>query len=270
MASIEVQRMSMDSSLMVKFLDDNFKVVIDPWLLGPEIDGSSIFNCAYHLHEPMNMEKVGNVDAIVISLPFNDHCHEDSLVLFKASVPIYGVIAVLRRLAKDVRLSDRIFIEITSDTEGTLIQSNLRIRSLPSPNIFDFVHSGLIFKDDNRNLVLYAPHGLYIENYQSNIVEAITSNAFLLILISCSKYCLPFYLGGNVNLGLDHAIKVAKVVQAKYLIDVHSEEKISTGIVPYVSFGKHYPSYDDIVKSINSSVHETQVINLNNYEPIIL
>ena len=88
-----------DSSWKISY--DNFSILLDPWLVGSQINGFAWFNKQWHKTAPVAPEQVKNYQAIVISQPFSDHCHEETLSLLQP-VPIYAAVNALKRLQKSI------------------------------------------------------------------------------------------------------------------------------------------------------------------------
>ena len=69
---MRIRRLNMDSSWQLEW--GNSQILIDPWLIGSEIDGFSWFNEQWHTTEPLAMEGLGIIDAILLSQSYSDHC----------------------------------------------------------------------------------------------------------------------------------------------------------------------------------------------------
>jgi len=96
--TLTVQRLNHDSSWLISLEGGNLRIVLDPWLTGAEIDGFSLFNRAEHALSTRQVADLGRVDAIVVSMAFSDHCHEETLALFPSNIPIYAVSDALSRI----------------------------------------------------------------------------------------------------------------------------------------------------------------------------
>ena len=74
---IKIKRLNLDSSWYIKFNKLNF--VLDPWLIGSEIDGFKWLNEQWHIKPPVPIDDIPNYDSIVISQNYEDHCHIETL-----------------------------------------------------------------------------------------------------------------------------------------------------------------------------------------------
>ena len=70
---VSVKRLNLDSSWHISF--DSNKFIIDPWLLGSEIDGFKWLNQQWHIKKPVEIRKIHDYDYILISQNYEDHCH---------------------------------------------------------------------------------------------------------------------------------------------------------------------------------------------------
>jgi len=226
-----LQRLNGDTSFFLHIGD--LHLIVDPWLIGPEIDGFSQFNIAEHTSECVQPKDIGKVDGILVSLPFSDHCHELTLSMFPAAVPIYACSGAARRIRQDYRLAHRRVIELSS-RPSQIGCSGVFVREIPTSGLLDFTHSGLVIEDSNRRVV-YAPHGLHLSGGTSRFLSRLPIKTCICLMVTCSEYTPPLLLGGKVNLGVQAAIKVINAVDARAILDIHSEKKNTSGLIPLVS-----------------------------------
>ena len=62
---IKLKRLNLDSSWHIHF--NKIKFILDPWLIGSEIDGFSWLNEQWHIKEPVAIKDIPEYDLIVIS-----------------------------------------------------------------------------------------------------------------------------------------------------------------------------------------------------------
>ena len=74
---IKIKRLNLDSSWYIKFNQLNF--ILDPWLIGSEIDGFKWLNEQWHIKPPVTIKDIPNYDSIIISQNYEDHCHLETL-----------------------------------------------------------------------------------------------------------------------------------------------------------------------------------------------
>lgn len=275
---ISFRRVNADASFLLEM--HGMRLLVDPWLISHEIDGSALFNKANHTFSPMSCKQVMDlkIDAIVISLPFSDHCHEETLALLDHNIPIYAEKAAKRRLEtffnsgnddNNGNSKTKRIIEIDANVGVDLEGSNslhIKIECIQPGNVLDFTHGGLYFTSviDGEILStgLYAPHGLSAKQAQKLKVERLLNVHLHLLLTTMSTYELPLLLGGTVNLGLKEAEGVCKILNPQCVIDVHSEQKVTSGMVPYFA-NPVYPTHVEIRKAIKNY----KTIQGNDYRP---
>ena len=76
------------------------RILLDPWLIGPEIDGFKQFNMQWLSQPAVALDHIAEPNRIVISQPYSDHCHELTLHEMPSSVNIEGVDRAIKRLTK--------------------------------------------------------------------------------------------------------------------------------------------------------------------------
>ena len=285
-STIHIQRLNMDSSWLFVF-GNKYNVLIDPWLVGGEVDGSSVFNYAEHLRAPVSINRLpGRLDAIVISMPFSDHCHEETIALLPPDVVIFAAPAARARLLQDAQLAKRQICEIGHRTQ---ICPGLRATFVPTSGILDFTHSALVLHYGGSK-ILYAPHGLHDLSGLSPLHPGLQTRQgkggrvvvapkrkpaepiyehWLLCLLTASRYAIPWYLGGTVNLGLQAACSVIRDLQPRYVVDTHSEQKHTSGLVPLLATPE-YPSHREICKAVQLVSKESRVCSVASYKRVSL
>ena len=70
---LSVKRLNLDSSWSINFNSVNF--IVDPWLVGSEIDGFKWLNEAWHIKDPVKIEDLPEFKFLMISQNYEDHCH---------------------------------------------------------------------------------------------------------------------------------------------------------------------------------------------------
>lgn len=251
----------MDTSFIVQLNERSIRMLIDPWLVGSEVDGFALFNKAEHAYKCLSIQDVADVDAIIISLPFSDHCHEETLALLDASIPIYAVKDAYSRILNDSRLKNRSVIQIKSDASVRIGTSDIYLTPIPTSGMLDFVHGGVVIEDAARR-ILYAPHGLSLHGNTQAIIEKVDQSQkkeWSLCMITCSQYGLPLLLGGTVNLGLSATLPIVRALRPRYLIDIHSEQKITSGLVPILA-APAYQSHFAVSSFFRQNAPHTKVV----------
>ena len=237
------------------------RILLDPWLVGAEVDGVDWFNRQVHAVAPLPIAELGRIDAIVVSQPFSDHCHEETLRLLDPALPIYAVPGALGRLRHpSAGLTSRTLVPIPTYPEsvalpqrGSSLASPVQVSHLPASRWhLDLLHNALLFfpgtaEATTRNAqrpatVLYAPHGYIWRHGEPRKPDplpfAVTVPALPpidILMCTLAEYRLPFFLGGTINLGLEAACALAAACAPRVIVDTHSEQKPATGLVPRIA-----------------------------------
>ena len=267
---LTVQRLNHDSSWLLSLESGSLRIVLDPWLTGAEIDGFSLFNRAEHTSATLQVADLGRVDAIVVSMAFSDHCHEETLSQLPSNIPIYAVRDALARIKGDARLSSRNLILI-EDRPTRIGNSRTSVSHIPTSGLLDFVHQGLVVSSPESSIV-YAPHGLILSGPTAQRLKKVSEagKRISLCLVTASTYDLPLIIGGTVNLGLDKALPLLRALRPKYLIDTHSEQKTATGFVPLVA-RTAYPSHEEVRERVRKECGKaTRIVDAPHLDPIPL
>lgn len=233
---LRLERLNLDSSWKISY--QGFALLIDPWLIGHEIDGFSWFNKQWHRTKPKAIADLGNYNGIVVSQPFSDHCHEQTLESLQP-MPVYSAPNALKRLNKSLESARLQGIETADD--AWLHVGPFRLRILPAPKQLKASFNGLIIAC-NDILLLYFPHGYPLTQKQLDGIQQFKTKV---LITSFSTFKLPFFLGGSVNPGLHKSKSLAALVEADYLFQTHDEDKHAHGIVKKIA-QTYYPSMQEL------------------------
>jgi len=199
-------------------------LILDPWLTGPQTDLAPWFSRQWHMKAAMSVASLKQVDGIIISHPFTDHCHEETLLQFSANITIWATSAAAKKIQ-----SWKHFKQVNIIRKEKPVQiGDLSITLLQSSSILDQVHNALIFKAGEESLC-YAPHGLQMNT--ENKQQLADAGTIKVLISTFSTYHLPFYLGGTVNLGAENALALARATKAAYFFPTHDEQKKAMGLV---------------------------------------
>jgi hypothetical protein len=236
---MEITRLNADSSWLIQLGD--FRFVLDPWLVGAQIDGVAWFSKQWHAQPCAPMSEIGKIDGIVISHPFTDHCHKETMLGFPAETPVWAAPSA----AKTIRSWNHFHTVYAIGFQKPVTNGDVQIEFYPSKSWIDPVHDAMYFKDKRTNeSIFYAPHGFKISPNRS-LPEKVT-----LLITTTITYNLPFWLGGTVNLGKSAAKKLAEKVRPKHLVYTHNEHKHAEGLVSKLA----KPDWDESLKLSQVSV----------------
>lgn len=220
---MKLTRINPDNSWLLE--TTGLRLVVDPWLQGPEIDGFGWFHTQHLPQAAWPLDALGPLDAVVITQPFSDHCHEETLRALPASVPILAVPAAHRRL-KRLFPEGHTLVSLKQPICSHSSLPGLKLTPLPTP-WWDPTHGGLWISSDEGS-VLIAPHGYrnrrLLRALRSTMARPCT------VLAPSMQYRLPLFLGGTVNLGLKNAYHLCQDVHAHAFVETHSSDKPATGL----------------------------------------
>ena len=239
-----LQRLNGDTSWLATH--GGVQVAIDPWLVGEEVDGFSWFNAA-RLRLPAVAPAALSplLTAIVLTQPFSDHCHEETLLALGGACPIFAVPGALSRLRRGPRaLAARAqpLAALPTALPGWAVSH------LPAPLLAP-THSAVLLASPGGS-VLVAPHGLTGARALAAAAAATAATPRpLTLLATTSTFALPWWLGGTVNLGLQAAAALCTATAADAFHDTHSEDKAASGCAPALA-RRHYCSTAEVQAAI--------------------
>ncbi|PWN34175.1 uncharacterized protein FA14DRAFT_69974 [Meira miltonrushii] len=235
-------------------------LLIDPWLSdaeqidlvvsfsGQKRQTAALASSIGELESVLEQENVANsasddrppsnkIDAIVISHPFSDHLHPETLTDERVAerIPIFvtqDAEGALRKVLGSKGKSNSITVikaasmdtppgwisEKSENKNSTPLPNNMEIlQALPQEKFLYFqgpagmawkkLHGGLIFlwrstNAESLNSIVYSPHGLTPKSIPTWLTNKELSIQHWAILTMFDKLELPHWLSGTVNLGL--------------------------------------------------------------------
>ena len=251
MTSITLRHLNDDSSWLIIF--DDFTILLDPWLFGSQTDYCTCFSSQEHA-SPSSIQDIQrdlamNIDAIVISHEFTDHCHEQTLRSLSPTIPIFATTNAAKRIRRwshfehvytipilDSQPEDFTLHSLTNQQTQSNMPKTISVGYIPERKLFSLpsLHGAtcmsFLVNRQQWHSVLYIPHGCE----QSSIREWLTqqSNVKICVLLQgFDRVFNPIWLGGLLNYGCRQAAELAAAIEAKYWINTHDENKIARGFV---------------------------------------
>jgi L-ascorbate metabolism protein UlaG (beta-lactamase superfamily) len=213
---MQLTRLNADSSWLIQF--EHKYILLDPWLLGPQSDIFSWFSTQWHREVCAKIEDLPPIDAILISHPFTDHCHQQTLLQFSAKTPVYAASSAAKLIEKWKH-----FAKIIPITPHESIEiAGIRVRFHKSGSMLDLVHNALSLEAGGQRF-FYAPHGFRPNKQTIDPVDVLIATDL--------QYDLPFLLGGTVNLGWKNLEALNEWLQPKTILLTHNENKLAKGLV---------------------------------------
>jgi len=222
----------MDTSWWLRWHDTS--IIIDPWLIGSEIDGFKWFNEQWHATEPVPIKNLPPYDAILISQSYADHCHRNTLLQLPEQ-PIFSVPKAYK-VIKGWKLPN-----VQSKIEHKTTIGNLKVHVLPPDRKIDPIYYAVLISEGN-DAVLYASHGFTLTKSQLSFLEGFNIR---LLITTLTEFKLPALLGGKVNPGMENVEYLMNKLKPNNIINTHDEEKIARGLVSKLA-KVTFPDYDNI------------------------
>jgi len=199
--------------------EGNKAILIDPWLSNQlQPDGSLFIQRIRDTATVLDQEKLNNVQAIIITAPFEDHLHIDSIKSFKGDVKIYTSRLIKRMLLK-ANIKNPIYI---LDNKGTDICS-INIRALPTGFPYHPATFALLIKDINGNTIFHEGH---IAKFRFLLKNQIKADVAILTAEEVK-------LLGFLRLGMDYkrTLRACRILGAKSLFITGSNPEDTKGII---------------------------------------
>jgi L-ascorbate metabolism protein UlaG (beta-lactamase superfamily) len=251
---MHIQRLNLDTSWI--FTLGSIRILVDPWLIGSEIDGFSWFNEQWHSKEPVQPAELGTVDFILISQSYEDHCHIPTLEALSPEIPILATGKAANRLRK--KFPERTITDIT-DFPAIISYKGLTLSAIHPGRKIDPVYYGVVIEFNGKS-IFYASHGFQLE---PELAAKLTGQFdFALLITTFTHFKLPAILGGDVNPGKDNALQLCNQLKPDNVIGTHDEKKIGKGLVTLLA-KVTYPDFQNI-----SLPHDARLLVLDDYREV--
>lgn len=233
-----LQRINMDSTWL--FVLDGVRLLVDPWLIGSETDGFKWLNRQWHVHSVIPMEELPIFDAILVTQPYDDHCHIATLKEIYKGKPIYADRRAYGKIKKN--LPNAQLHKIDEKKQEKINIQGLKIHLSPT----DMLYNGCYIQSENKS-VLYLPHGIECkEKFLRHFPRPVD-----VVLTSASTYTLPFFLGGKVAKGIENVQQIQFHFHPKKIFATHDEPKDGVGLVSKLA-KKYYPTQKEFTDAVGS------------------
>ena len=254
----QIQRLNMDSSWHVQWNSQKF--LVDPWLIGSEIDGFTWLNEQLHTTDPISVNDLPEYSFTVISQSYEDHCHTPTLQSLEYSKPILATGKAFLKLKKT--FPKRQVIQIPDITRGECLYYNdLGFWAIRPKKWLDPIYYALLVFNSEREGVFYASHGFELDSKQ---IQKLKDFNIKVLITTFIDFKLPAILGGHVNPGLDNAKMLADTLQPNFVFNTHDEDKIAKGLVGKLANIK-LPDFDEARQIPSINFKET-----SDYKPLRL
>ena len=204
--------------------EDNFSILVDPWLDKKLNPNSSIFLQREREDSScLNDEDLKNVDAVIITAPFIDHLHFPSLNKLNKDIHIITT----KRAKKS--LNKRGFLNVTTCINNHPIEIGPFLLS-PYPAGFPYTWSSFCFFLENKyKKILY--HESHISNF--SILRKVNKKCDVaLITIEPVKFIGLLTL----SMSLKQALKAASLLETKKIMATGTSPQEIKGLIKKVLF----------------------------------
>lgn len=235
---IEVQRLNMDNSFFLAM--GGWRVLIDPWLEGTEVDYFGWFNTQWHRTAPLRYEEIPTFDTVLITQKYPDHFHAETLKKLNPN----HIIAPKSLAKKLKKILPGATIDLLDSAHNQITVKEVRLTFLPTQRKIDPIYDAFIL-DDGKESVFLATHG-----FTCNLAtkEQLKNASPCHVLISpFNYYKLPIFLGGIVSPGLEGVKHLCDLLQPKKVIPTHDEDKHAKGLVTKFAKIIRSPNTDALV-----------------------
>ncbi len=255
---MKIQRLNLDSSWWMEWEGASF--LLDPWLLGSEVDGFRWLNEQWHTQEPVALEQLPDYDFIVVSQSYSDHCHVETLQHLDHKQPIFATNRAYQRLQKS--LGERDLVQIPENLNGlALSYQGLQFWAFHPGRKRDPIYYALLIANTAGEAIFIAPHGFTLNAKQLAKAKEFDCK---LLMTTFSEFQLPNWMGGKVNPGLDNVYQLVEQLNPQHILNTHDEEKKMKGLVARLA-KVTYPDYEALSQKTNFPFHhlaDYQVLDL--------
>ena len=203
-------------------------IIIDPWLTNKLQPSGSFFIQRNKANNTiLSSEEINKVNAIIITAPFEDHLHFDSIKIFSENITIYTSNIVKRTLIKN-KIKNPIKILDESET----VINSINVRALPTS--YPYYHStfSMLFTDQNGNSIFHEGHRVNFKYLKRNKINADVS----ILTAEESK------LFGFIQLGMNYqnTLKALDALQSKILFITGNNPNKTEGFISKFLFTKTF------------------------------
>lgn len=236
---IYIQRLNLDNTFLIEI--GTWKLLIDPWLQGSEIDYFKWFNTQWHRTKPIAYDQLPSFDTVLITQKYPDHFHVETLKRLspKRIIAPRSIEKKLKRI-----LPDSTIISLDANN-NRVIENNVHITFLPTKRKIDPIYDAFIL-DDGKESVFVAPHGFQTDKKDLELIKA--ASPCQLLITPFNYYKLPFFLGGVVSPGLKGVKHLCDILDPKRVIAAHDEDKHAKGLVSKFAKIIRPSSIEDLTK----------------------
>ena len=217
--------------------NNNNAILIDPWLTNTLQPEGSFFIQRRKINSScLSKVEIDKVNGIIITAPFEDHLHMESINMF-SGIPIYTSNIVKKQLIKN-NIQNKIYIL----SEQATNVNDLNIKALPTSYPYFSTTFSLLIKDDKEN-------SLFHEGHRVNFKYLIKNNIKADIAILTAEESKLF---GFIQLGMNYknTLKAVNLLGSNQLFITGNDPDQTQGFIKKFLMTKSF-NINDLSRQIN-------------------
>lgn len=248
----------MDNSWLVDL--DGKKILIDPWLFGAEVDFFPWFNKQWHRTKPLEMGEIPEYDFVLITQKYPDHFHRETLKKLEAKN-----LVVPKSIEKKCKaLLPKATVNSFNDDLLNCFGTGINIHFLSTSRKLDPIYDALII-ENGKHAIFMATHGYTLITKHLQTVNQF--KPYDLLVTPFNLYELPGFLGGKVSMGIENVRHLNEIVEPKYMVATHDEDKFASGLISKLAKITRAPS----TETLQSTDYFGEIyLHLDHYKPVTL
>lgn len=219
---LSIQRLNMDNTWVLKL--DNTSILVDPWLMGSEIDYFPWFNEQWHRTKPVEIDNIPAYDFVLITQKYPDHFHKETL---KTLNPKQIIVPQSIKKAVSNLLPASTIISFNNNVSNCF-NTDIHIHFLPANRKMDPIYDAVII-ENGKHSVFLATHGFSLDNQWLKLAKQFVP--YDLLITPFNHFKLPKLLGGDVSPGLTSVKNLQELLLPKQIVATHDEDKHAKGLI---------------------------------------
>ena len=204
-------------SWLIEYLNNS--ILIDPWLTKRLQPKNSFFIQRFKKNEScLSKDDMNKVKAIIITAPFEDHLHPDSIKMLPNNTIIYTS-NIVRRFLKKYKISTP--VKILSESGVSVF--DLNIKALPTSYPYYSSTFSLLIEDADGNRVFHEGHRVNFKYLSKKNIKADV----------CILTAEESKLFGLIQLGMNYknTIKASKMLESNHLFITGNKPDQTKGFI---------------------------------------
>ena len=212
----------MDNSWLLTM--DTCRLLIDPWLMGVEVDFFPWFNTQWHKTPPVAIDQVPEYDAVLITQKYPDHFHQETLKKLSPK-KIIAPKSIEKKIREILPSSEIIGLDKKNSLAEVL---GVKVQFLNTSRKIDPIYDAFLL-DNGKKSIFLATHGF--SPSQEQIKKITQASPCALLVNPFNHYELPVFLGGVVSPGLKGVEQLCQLLKPEKIVATHDEDKNAKGLV---------------------------------------